>query len=56
MMLQVEATVQQKAAQGKLSDLTVADLKSFLKGRKLTVSGRKADLVARVEESLATVA
>ena len=54
--MQVEAKVREKAAQGKLSDLTIPDMKCFLKGRKLAVAGKKADLVASVGESLASMA
>ena len=33
------------------NDMTVADLKSLLKERDLPVSGKKADLIARLQDS-----
>ena len=35
----------------ELSDLTVAELKELLKEAGLPVSGKKADLIARLEEA-----
>ncbi|CAD7947652.1 unnamed protein product [Amoebophrya sp. A25] len=36
--------------QGRLANEKVPDLKAFLKSRRLNVSGKKAELVARIEE------
>ena len=36
----------------ELSDLTVAELKELLKEAGLPVSGKKADLIARLEDCL----
>lgn len=45
----VELKVASLRAEGKSSSLTVPELKTWLKARKLPVSGKKADLVARLE-------
>ncbi|GMH40380.1 hypothetical protein BSKO_08284 [Bryopsis sp. KO-2023] len=40
------------ADKGKLAKLTVAELKKYLEFHKLRLSGKKADLVARIEDHL----
>ena len=49
----VGAKIAQKQKEGKLAELTVPEMKCFLKGRKLPVGGKKADLIARLEGCLA---
>jgi 2-methylisocitrate lyase-like PEP mutase family enzyme len=44
--------VAEKAAAGKLEDLTIPEMKCFLKDRKLAVSGKKADLIARIRATM----
>lgn len=51
-LAQVEKKIQDKLAAGKLADLSIPELKCFLKARKLPVGGKKSDLVARVEPLL----
>ena len=53
-MAQVEAKVREKHAIGQLDKLSIPELKCFLKARKQPLGGKKADLVARVTEVLAT--
>ncbi|KAK9833073.1 hypothetical protein WJX74_006368 [Apatococcus lobatus] len=48
----VEAKVASLRSEGKLSSLTVPELKTWLKARKLPVGGKKADLVLRLENTL----
>ena len=50
---EVEKKIQQKFAAARLQDLSIPELKCFLKARKLPVGGRKSDLIARVEPLLA---
>ena len=45
----VEVKVTSLRAEGKLSSLTVPELKTWLKARKLAVGGKKADLLSRLE-------
>lgn len=52
-LAEVEKKIQGKFAAGKLADLSIPELKCFLKARKLPVGGKKSDLVARVEPLLA---
>ena len=52
-LAEVEKKIQDKFAAGKLADLSILELKCFLKARKLPVGGKKSDLVARVEPLLA---
>ena len=52
-LAEVEKKIQDKFAVGKLADLSIPELKCFLKARKLPVGGKKSDLVARVEPLLA---
>ena len=52
-LAEVEKKIQDKFAAGKLADLSIPELKCFLKARKLPVGGKKSDLVARVEPLLA---
>ena len=42
------------AAVGQWSGLTVPELQAWLRARKLTVSGKKAELEARVAAALGT--
>ena len=51
-LAEVEKKIQEKFAAGKLADLSIPELKCFLKARKLPVGGKKSDLVARVEPLL----
>ena len=51
-LAEVEKKIQEKFAAGKLADLSVPELKCFLKARKLPVGGKKSDLVAKVEPLL----
>ncbi len=51
-LAEVERKIQEKFAAGKLADLSIPELKCFLKARKLPVGGKKSDLVARVEPLL----
>eukprot|EP00752_Nemacystus_decipiens_P005093 g4622.t1 len=43
---------QQALAQGQIDHFTVPTLKSFLKSRHMSVSGKKGDLVSRIEQAL----
>ncbi|KAK9810010.1 hypothetical protein WJX72_003309 [[Myrmecia] bisecta] len=52
----VEAKVVEKQAAGKLADLSIPELKCWLKARKLPLGGKKADLVQRVTGHLAPAA
>ncbi len=52
-LAEVEKKVQEKFAAGRLQDLSIAELKCFLKAHKLPVGGKKSDLVSRVEPLLA---
>ena len=45
----VEVKVTSLRAEGKLMNLTVPELKTWLKARKLAVGGKKADLLSRLE-------
>ncbi|KAJ7118563.1 SPOC like C-terminal domain-containing protein [Mycena crocata] len=47
-----EAEIRSRYSDGKLAKLTVEQLKAFLKSKGQPVSGKKADLVERVEEFL----
>lgn len=49
----VEAKVRQMHSQGQLTKLTIPEMKCFLKAKKLSVGGKKAELMARVSECLA---
>ncbi|KAL0019186.1 hypothetical protein WJX77_001417 [Trebouxia sp. C0004] len=51
-LAEVEKKIQEKFAAGKLADLSIPELKCFLKARKLPVGGKKSDLVTRVEPLL----
>jgi hypothetical protein len=51
-LAEVGRKIQEKFAAGKLADLSIPELKRFLKARKLPVGGKKSDLVARVEPLL----
>lgn len=50
----VEKKVLEKHAAGSLNDLSIPELKCFLKARKATVGGKKADLIARLQPLLST--
>ena len=51
-LAEVERKIQEKFAAGKLADLSIPELKCFLKARKLPVGGKKSDLLIRVEPLL----
>lgn len=51
---QVEAKVRDKHTAGQLEKLSIPELKCFLKARKQALGGKKADLVARVTDVLAS--
>ena len=51
-LAEVEKKIQEKLGAGRLQDLSVPELKCFLKARKLPVGGKKSDLVARIEPLL----
>lgn len=51
-LAEVEKKIQEKFAAGKLADLSIPQLKCFLKAHKLPVGGKKSDLIARVEPLL----
>lgn len=51
-LAEVEKKIQEKFGAGRLQDLSVPELKCFLKARKLPVGGKKSDLVARIEPLL----
>ena len=48
----VEKKVIEKHATGSLTDLSVPEIKCFLKARKVPVGGKKADLISRLEPLL----
>ncbi|KAL3154065.1 hypothetical protein ABBQ32_013608 [Trebouxia sp. C0010 RCD-2024] len=52
-LAEVEKKVCEKQAAGRLQDISIPELKCFLKARKLPVGGKKAELLARVEPLLA---
>ncbi|XP_024517717.1 uncharacterized protein LOC9657485 [Selaginella moellendorffii] len=47
-----DALVTKKNAEGKLKDLSVAEMKNFLRSRKAKLSGKKEELIARIQEVL----
>lgn len=49
---EIEAKVRQKHAENALEKLSIPEMKCFLKSKKLPVSGKKAELVARLMQSL----
>ena len=49
----VEKKIREKQAAGRLQDLSIPELKCFLKACKLPVGGKKSNLLARVEPLLA---
>ena len=49
---EVRTKVAEKAATGKLVDLTVMEAKCWLKEHKLPLKGKKEDLIARIQERL----
>ena len=49
----VERKIKEKFAARKLQDLSVPELKCFLKAHKLPVGGKKSDLISRIEPVLA---
>lgn len=51
-LAEVEKKFQEKQAAGRLQDVSIPELKCFLKARKLPVGGKKSDLLARVEPLL----
>ena len=51
-LAEVEKKIQEKFGAGRLQDLSIPELKCFLKARKLPVGGKKSDLVARIEPLL----
>lgn len=48
----VEAKVARLHKEGSLSMLTIPEMKCFLKTKTLPVGGKKADLIARLTESI----
>lgn len=48
----VDAKVREKFGAGRAEDLTVPEMKCFLKSLKLGVGGKKADLIARISAAL----
>ena len=48
----VEKKVIEKHATGSLTDLSIPEIKCFLKARKVPVGGKKADLISRLEPLL----
>ncbi|KAL3140035.1 hypothetical protein ABBQ38_004316 [Trebouxia sp. C0009 RCD-2024] len=53
-LAEVEKKIREKQAAGRLQDISIPELKCFLKARKLPVGGKKAELLARAEPMLAT--
>ena len=51
-LAEVEKKIHDKQAAGRLQELSIPELKCFLKARKLPVGGKKADLLARMESLL----
>ena len=51
-LAEVEKMLHEKQAAGRLQDVSIPELKCFLKARKLPVGGKKSDLLARVEPLL----
>lgn len=51
-LAEVEKKLHEKQAAGRLQDVSIPELKCFLKARKLPVGGKKSDLLARVEPLL----
>ena len=51
-LAEVEKKIHEKQAAGRLQDLSIPELKCFLKARKLPLGGKKSDLLARVEPLL----
>lgn len=51
-LAEVEKKIREKHAANKLSDLSIPEMKCFLKANKLAVGGKKADLIARLEPLL----
>lgn len=49
---EVRAKVAEKAAAGRLADLTIMEAKCWLREQKLPLKGKKEDLVARIKERL----
>lgn len=48
----VDVKVAEKAAAGRLGELTVPEAKCWLKERKLPLKGKKEDLIARIREHM----
>ena len=48
----VTSKIQQKESDGRLKELTIAELKCYLKAHKKPVGGKKEELVARLIELL----
>ena len=51
-LAEVEKKIHEKQAAGRLQDVSIPELKCFLKARKLPVGGKKSDLLTRVEPLL----
>ena len=51
-LAEVEKKMHEKQAAGRMQDVSIPELKCFLKARKLPVGGKKSDLLARVEPLL----
>lgn len=51
-LAEVEKKIYERQAAGRLQEISIPELKCFLKARKLPVGGKKAELIARMEPLL----
>ncbi len=51
-LMPTQVDVRAHHASGTLNKLTIPDLKAYLKAERLSVTGKKSDLIARIEAYL----